>query len=156
VLGHAAPGTTSEELLSVVEAADRDLVQRWDALPSTREFLRDLAVPLACLSADDAALLLPSMVRAYETGVARGWDAQEALLTVALEPGGARGPLGALNDLQRRAIRAAALHAFPTPTWTDGNVANVLMRHGLPGKLEEMEQFLGGPLHRRKPWWWFW
>jgi hypothetical protein len=156
LLGDGAPATCPEELLFVVEAAGRDLVQRWDALPSTSEFLHDLALPLARLSAERAAWLLPSMVRAYETGVARGWDAQDALLTVALEPGGARVPPDALNDLQRRAIRAVALHAFPKPNWTDGRAAAVLMRHGLPGKLEETEQFLGEPLHRRKPWWRFW
>jgi len=142
----------------VVEAADRELTRRYSALPSATETFHDLVLPLSRPSADDAALLLLSMVRALESGVARGRDAQEALLTVALEPLSVPVALDALSHLRRRAIRAVALHAFPKPTWTDGSVASVLMRHGLPGTFEEMEQFLGEPLHgrKRRPWWRLW
>lgn len=154
LLGPAAPGAAPEELLLAVQALDPDLVGRYNALPSTCEFLYDLALPLAGLSAEYATTLLPSMVEACETGVSRGRDAQEALLTVAL-PEGASGTSTGLTNLQRRAIRAVALHAFPEPAWTVGNVANILMRHGLPGRFEEMEQFLGEPLHKPKPWWRF-
>ncbi len=163
-VGREAPEEALEELTGIVREADADLVERYDALPSAGRFYNDLAVPVAAVSAERASELLSVLLEAHRRHLAWGEAFDEALLEIALAPGGRRVPLDSLNDDQREAVRIAALGAFPNSRTTFGNAVSLLRQYGLPDTCEEIGAFLGSPLHgsprpsvsHPRPWWRLW
>lgn len=164
VQGDEASRERLEQLRTVILNPDPELVRHYNSLPSTTQFLYDLAIPLASADPARAPDLLPAMVAAFEGGLSRGLYEAEALLTVALGRGGEQTSPSALSDLQRKAILAVARMGFPDPRFIIGVTSDVLRRHGLPGSRDKLEAFLGEQLHWRearpprqpRPWWKVW